>query len=302
MDAAPDVLIVIVAFQNAAVIDGLLDSIPAATQGLRRQVVVVDNGSTDGTPEVVAARSDCELVRSSNKGFSAGINLGVRSGSGSAPAILVLNADTRLGEGSVAPLLQAVQRPGVGIAAPLVRGADGRLIHTLRREPNLGGALGLARMGLKRYSEYLTDPEEYRSERAVDWATGAALCISRQCHEVLGGWDESYFLYSEEVDFCLRARDAGFFTLFVPESEVVHLEGQSGRSAKTFTIQEINRVRLFRRRHGTTAAWVFLASLTLRHFVGHLAGEQHGWSVVQAMLVPSRRPAELNCSDKLMPD
>ena len=297
---APAVVIVVVAYQNADVIADLLESIPVAVRGLAAHVIVVDNGSTDGTAELVAARAGVELVRSSNRGFSAGINLGVTSAPFS-PAVLVLNADTRLTPSSVAPLLEAVQRPGIGLAAPLIRGADGRIIHTLRREPNLAGALGLARIGFSALSEYLTAEEQYASEHTVDWATGAALCMSRECYDAVGGWDESYFLYSEETDFSLRARDLGFETLFVPSAEVVHLEGQSGRSARTYSMQEVNRVRLYRRRHGAVRASVFLVALAFRHLTRFLAGDAYGRPVMKALLFPSSRPPEINCSDSWLP-
>lgn len=300
MDDPPGVVIVIVAYQNVDVIADLLDSIPVAVCGLQAHVVVVDNGSTDGTAERVAARPDVRLVRSSNRGFAAGINLGVRSSPG-APAVLVLNADTRLTSSSIAPLLDALRRPGVGITAPLIRTSDGRLIQSLRREASLAGALGLARVGFGSYSEYLTSPEDYASEHAVDWATGAALCMSRECYESVGGWDESFFLYSEETDFCLRARDLGFEALFVPSAEVVHLEGQSGRSARTYAMQEVNRVRLYRRRHGAVAATVFLLSLSLRHLTRFLGGDAYGWPLMKALLFPPSRPPEINCSDSWLP-
>jgi N-acetylglucosaminyl-diphospho-decaprenol L-rhamnosyltransferase len=300
MDERPTVAIVVVAFQNADVIGGLLDSIPAAVRGLDAHVVVVDNGSTDGTAEQVSLHSDVHLVPSTNRGFAAGINLGVVS-SPESDAIIVLNADTRLTSSSIAPLLEAVRRPGVGISAPLIRTGEGDLILSLRREPNLVGALGLSRLGLSRYSEYLTSPEDYFSERVVDWATGAALCMSRDCYDALGGWDESYFLYSEETDLSLRARDLGFATLFVPDAEVIHLEGQSGRSARTYSMQEVNRVRLYRRRHGRVKGTVFLTALALRHLTRFVAGDAYGWPVMKALVSPRSRPRELNCSDRWLP-
>lgn len=300
MDDPPAVAIVIVAYQSADVIDDLLDSIPQAVRGLTAHVVVVDNGSTDGTADHVSSRPDVRLVRSSNRGFSAGINLGIRSAP-CAQAVLVLNADTRLTPSSVAPLLDALRQPGIGIAAPIIRAQDGRLIHTLRKEANLAGALGLARIGFTAYSEYLTSPVDYASEHTVAWATGAALCMSRECYESVGGWDESFFLYSEETDFCLRARDLGFETLFVPSAEVIHLEGQSGRSARTYAMQEVNRVRLYRRRHGAVAATVFLLSLSMRHLTRFLGGDAYGWPLMKALLFPASRPPEINCSDSWLP-
>ena len=300
MNDPPDLAIVIVAYQNADVIAGLLDSIPPAVQQVAARVVVVDNGSTDGTADLVATRAGVMLIRESNRGFAAGINLGVRAAP-DATAILVLNADTRLTDSSVMPLLEAVQRPGVGVAAPLVRTPDGQLIHSLRREPNLAGAVGLAHLGARSRSEYLTAPADYAVAHVVDWATGAALCLTRECYDAVGGWDESYFLYSEETDFCLRARDRGFQTVFVPTAEVVHLEGRSGRSATTYAMQEVNRVRLYRRRHGAVKGTIFLLALAVRHLTRYLAGDAYGRPVAKALLMPSGRPAALHCSSRWLP-
>lgn len=91
----PDLDVVIVTYNNRNVVGGLLDSLPAALDGLTADVIVVDNGSTDGTAELIAARDDCRLVRSANVGYAGGINRGVREAI-PAEAILILNADVRL--------------------------------------------------------------------------------------------------------------------------------------------------------------------------------------------------------------
>ena len=105
--------------------------------------------------------------------------------------------------------------------------------------------------------ETIADPSAYARPATVDWASGAALCVSRECAEAVGAWDESYFLYSEELDFQLRARDAGFTIRFEPSAVVTHIEGASHVSAELWTILTLNRVRFYRHRHGrwNTAAY-----------------------------------------------
>src|SRR4051794_7620815 len=115
----PDVVAVIVTYNSAHVISQLLDSLPAAFDGLERSVVVVDNGSTDNTRAVVGARTDCRLIVSTNVGYAAGINLGVRS-SPAARSILVLNPDVSLGPSCVRRMFEALAEPSVGIVAPRV--------------------------------------------------------------------------------------------------------------------------------------------------------------------------------------
>jgi len=296
----PDLDVVIVTYNSVHVIGDLLDSLPAALDGLICDVVVVDNGSADGTAELVAARGDCRVVRSANVGYAGGINRGVRK-AGSADAILILNPDVRLGARSVRPLLAALREPNVGIVVPQVQSPLGGLELSLRREPTLLRAAGLTRTGLAALSEYVTRPADYAGPRVVDWALGAVLLMSRKCYDCLGGWDESYFLYSEETDLCLRARDMGLLTRYEPRSLVVHIGGQSGRDRRTHVMQIVNRVRLYRRRHGVLAAWAYYWLTVASEFSWLLRGHRQSWSAVVALLGPSRRPPELACGDRLLP-
>jgi N-acetylglucosaminyl-diphospho-decaprenol L-rhamnosyltransferase len=286
---AVDVSVVIITYNSAHMIGGLLDSLPAALAGLSAETVVVDNGSTDGTRELVAARPEVTLIGSDNIGYAGGLNLGVASAQ-RAPAILVLNPDTRLQPDSVPPLLAALSEPGCGIAAPQIRDATGNLDLSLRREPSLLRAIGLNATGWPVFSERLARAADYDSPRVVDWAVGAALLMSRQCFDAVGGWDATYFLYSEETDFCLRARDLGFRTRYVPESVVVHVGAQSGQDDVTHTMQIVNRVRLYRRRHGLLAGACYQAATVLSELSWVLRGHRNSRAAILGLLVPRRRP------------
>lgn len=296
----PDVAVVIVTYNSAHVIGQLLDSLPAALAGLKANVVVVDNASADATVEVLGSREDCRLIRSTNVGYSAGINLGVRV-AGPAEAILVLNPDVILHPGSVRPLLESVQRPGVGIAAPKTLGEDGSLEYSLRRTPSLLRAAGLNWTRLPIFSEFVTAPQAYRTSHEFDWAAGAALMVSRPCHDALGGWDESFFLYSEDTQLCLDARRSGFRTCYVPQSVVVHLRGQSGTSSATHAMMVINRVRLYRRRKGALAAWCYYCLCLLSELSWVARGRSCSWFAIKALLRPPLRPSALGCSTRLLP-
>jgi N-acetylglucosaminyl-diphospho-decaprenol L-rhamnosyltransferase len=296
----PDLAVIIVTYNSSHVIGGLLDSLPDALDGLIADVVVVDNGSTDGTAELVAGRGGCRVVTSPNVGYAGGINRGVREAQ-LAAAILILNPDARLDKGSVPPLLDALRQPNVGIAAPQVRSATGGLELSLRREPTLGRALGLTRTGVAALSEHVVDPEEYETPHVVDWALGAVLLVSRSCYDALGGWDESFFLYSEETDFCLRARDIGLGTRYEPRSVAVHIGGQSGQNNHTHAMRIVNRVRLYRRRHGALASWGYYWLTVASEVSWILRGHREARASVAALLLPSRRPREIGCSDRLMP-
>jgi GT2 family glycosyltransferase len=296
----PELNIVIVTYNSAQFIGSLLDSIPAALGGISAQVTVVDNGSADNTVEILASRDDCRVIRSTNLGYAAGINRGVREG-GSADVILVLNPDTRLHEGSIAPMLKTLQLPGTGIVVPRLLSGEGELELSLRRMPSLLRSLGLTRTHLPLLSELVQEPAAYTQAHVVDWATGAVLMMSRECYDALGGWDESFFLYSEETDFSLRAGDIGLSTRFEPDSVASHVGGGSGRNRKTQAMLMINRVRLYRRRHGIIAAWCYYLLTLAREASWVLRGSAESAYAAACLVRPSMRPAELRCSKELLP-
>lgn len=296
----PDLAIVIVAYNSVDVVGDLLDSIPAAAGDLTYDLVVVDNGSTDGTAEFLAGRDGCRVVRSTNTGYAGGINRGVLAAEPAA-AILILNPDVRLQEKSLPPLAAVLEDPGVGIAVPQVRSPAGSVERSLRREPSPARALGLNWTGWPFFAEYLTSPLDYAAPRTVDWALGAVLLMSRKCFDAIGGWDESFFLYSEETDACLRARDLGLLTRYEPASVVIHIGGASGRTRSTHVMQIVNRVRLYRRRHGTPASWCYFGLTVMSEISWLLRGHPRSGYAVLALLMPARRPPVIGCSDHILP-
>jgi GT2 family glycosyltransferase len=295
-----DVAIVIVTHNSAHVVGDLLESIPAALDGLQSDVVVVDNASADDTTDTVQRWSCCRLIRSANDGYAAGINRGVREAE-PADAILVLNPDVRLKPRAVRILVDALRQPATGIVTPRVFNGDGSLHYSLRREPSLARTIGLTRTRLAAFSEDVNRAEDYERAQVADWAMGAVLVVSRACFEALEGFDESYFLYSEETDFCLRARDRGLLTRYEPRAGAVHLGGESGQSTKTHVMQIVNRVRLYRRRHGAIASFAYLCLTALREATWIRRGGPRHRAAIAALFQPALRPQELGCSDRLLP-
>lgn len=292
--------VIVVTHNSQHVIAGLLESLPAALAGLRADVVVVDNASTDGTRKLLQDRDDCLLIRSDNVGYSAAINRGIREAR-PAEAFLILNPDVRLGPNCVSELVTALRTPGTGITAPQIRSEGDLLDITLRREPTTLRALGLNWTKLPAFSEYLGRPEDYHSARFVDWAVGAVLLFSPECYRAVGGWDESYFLYSEETDFCLRARDLGYLTRYQPTAVAVHIGGQSGQNGWTHSMQIVNRVRLYRRRHSRAAAWLYFGATVLSELSWLVRGHRQSGQSIRALLLPRYRPEELGCGNSLLP-
>src|SRR5690606_20550760 len=130
---------------------------------------------------------DCVLVEADNLGYSAGINTGIRAARSDGP-ILILNPDVRMDPHSVSRLLLALGADGVGIAAPKVRSGNGELELSLRRDPTLGRALGLARLRWPLVSEHVQELHDYERAHDVDWALGAILAVSRECSDAVGAW------------------------------------------------------------------------------------------------------------------
>ncbi|MFB9647107.1 glycosyltransferase family 2 protein [Microbacterium terregens] len=300
-DAPPvDIAAVVVTFNSEHHITELLDSIPAAMGQLTYSVVVVDNGSTDATLAILDGRADCTVIRSHNDGYAAGMNRAVRH-SPQASAILILNPDAVLDPGSVPSMYAVLRKPGTAVVAPRVREQDGSLSPTLRRGPTMGRVGGLSFTGRPMFTERIEDPQQYETEHEVEWAVGAILLVDGARYAALGGMDESYFLYSEETDFSLRAKDAGWATVYTPAAGAMHIGGGSGESATTHTMKILNRVRLYRRRTGTVRAivyfWLTVATEVRRGLLGHAKS----WPTVRALLHPKERPPLLGARDSLLP-
>ena len=266
-----DVVVVVITYNSSDVLPGLLESLDDGLRGVTWHLVVVDNDSHDGSADLaLRLRPDCTVVRTGrNAGYAAGLNAGVAA-AGPHRAVMVLNPDVRLTPGAAPVLLEALARPGVGIAVPRLSDADGELHFSLRREPTVLRALGDAVLGASRagrwsaLGEIVTDPHAYADPHPVDWAEGSTQLISADCWRAVGPWDESFFLYSEETEFGLRARDAGWATAYVPAAHATHLQGDSRTSEGLWALLVANRVRLYRRRHGVVASALFWAVVVLR--------------------------------------
>lgn len=258
-----DCSVVIVTFNSGRDLGVLLTSLPDAAGPSSIRIIVVDNGSTDDTVEIAERSPDVTCVRpGANLGYAGGINAG-RARAGACRAVLVLNPDLRLEPGSIPRLLAALQSPGVGAAVARLVATDGTTQPSLRRDPTLARAVGDAVFGamVRRRpawsSEIVWDPTAYRTPHNVDWATGAAIAVATECDRSVGDWDESFFMYSEEVDYALRIRRAGFRIRYVPDAVAVHTEGGSGRSPDLTVLLALNRVRLYRKYHGPVPSAAF---------------------------------------------
>lgn len=267
--AARPLVLGVVTYQSAGVLPGLLDSLPTALSDVDDvRLVVADNASTDNTRQVVRAQAPAATLvdLGRNRGYAAGVN--ACAAADPTADLLVLNPDVRLRPGAVARLRAAAAADRrLGIAVPRLVEPDGRLAFSLRRRPTVLRALGEAVLGgraarrLPALSEVVADPAAYSRPTMADWATGAAMLLTRECLDATGGWDESYFLYSEETDFALRAAASGYATRLVPEAEAVHVGGESHVSPALWSLLVANKVRLYARWHGPARATGFWAAV-----------------------------------------
>ena len=290
------VLVCTVTFNSAAVLPDLLNSLAEGLRPFRWRLVVVDNASCDGSVEIVRTMMpDAIIVQTGrNAGYAAGINVGVATALRDEAAILVVNPDVRLGVGCVADLMGALREENTGIAVPRLEAEDGRLIHSMRREPTVLRALSDALIGARRagkvplLGEIDSRESAYAEPAMPDWAEGSTQLISVSCWKACGGWDESFFLYSEETEFALRARDRGYATHYVPQASAIHLEGDSGISPRLWPLVVSNRLRLYGRRHDPVKTAMFWGALVLREGTRALLGKATSRSALRVLLSPER--------------
>jgi hypothetical protein len=246
----PAIGVAIVSYNTAPLLRRCLESVVHHTPG---PVLVVDNRSTDGSAELVRREFPSVRVRAEaeNRGYGAAANLAV--GELGTRYVLLLNADTELTPGTVETLAAYLDdHPTAAMAGPRIVTVTGRYEPSVYRFPTPMPLLlyesGVGRMlGLGRRSEW--------RPRRVDWVLGAVLAIRREAFEAVGGFDEAYFLYQEEVDLCYRLRAAGWEIHYAPVATVLHVGGASTTqsAAETFgqyvrSTQRFARLRLSRPR------------------------------------------------------
>ncbi|WP_188188520.1 glycosyltransferase family 2 protein [Nonomuraea sp. SYSU D8015] len=294
---------VIVTYNSAEVLKDCLDSLPEAATGVELvAVVVADNASHDAGPAIAreAARAADGLPLTvvdlgRNAGYAAGVNAGLDTlGLDTLDAVYVLNPDCRLRPGSIAPLAEALRPAGRGIAVPKMVHPDGSLQPSLRRTPTLGRAVAEALLGgtvagrLWRLGETVTDPRAYERPAPYAWATGAAMLISVPALRAVGRWDESFFLYSEETEYCLRAADLGWATWYEPRSVIEHIGGAGYTDPALAALLAVNKVKLFRRRRGRLAGAAYHVVQLLGQALRALSGRAIARSCFAALLRPGR--------------
>ena len=261
----PSIGVAVVSYNTAPLLRRCLESVVGDTAG---PVLVVDNASTDGSAEMVRREFPTVRLRAEtdNRGYGAAANLA--AGDLDSRYVLLLNADTQLTPGAAGALAEYLDsHPAAAVAGPRLVGAAGAFEPSAHPFPR-PLALLLQESGLRRRLGHAREAE-WRT-RSVDWVLGAALAIRREAFERVGGFDEGFFLYQEEVDLCFRLRAAGWETHYAPVATVLHVGGASTgqRAAETFgqfvrSTRRFARLR-FSRGRATSVTAVLAAVLAAR--------------------------------------
>jgi N-acetylglucosaminyl-diphospho-decaprenol L-rhamnosyltransferase len=248
-----DVSVVVVTLNSAQWIERCLESVPG------HETIVVDHGSSDDTLEIVRQRfPEARVIEEENLGMGGGNNAGMRRASGR--YFLLLNADAWVvGDGLEQLAHFADQHPEVAVVGPKLLNPDGSLQRSARAFPTLWRLsteyLFLRKLAprsrlLNRFYEGGFDHDEVRE---VDWLFGACLLVRRDAADEVGLFDEDFFMFSEETDWCYRFRQAGWSVYFFPGAEVVHVGGAS-HGGGLFAENVRGHVRFFAKHRGAREA------------------------------------------------
>jgi len=219
--------IVIVSYNTKLLLQRCLESLGGEKKSNEREIIVVDNASTDGSQQMLEEKFPLvKLIKNAeNVGFAKAVNKGVSLSEGG--SILLLNSDTEAKENTLVVLLEFKKKVRPAIIGLKMLNPDGSVQSSVFRLPTIKKAFAEYWLGEKgSFSKY--QPEGERNQE-VEAVSGGAMLISREVIDKIGLLDERYFMYFEDLDYCRRARKAGFKIYYLPSAKVVHEHGASGK-------------------------------------------------------------------------
>ena len=270
-----DVSVVIVTRNTRVLTLAAVSSVLSGPDGLHKEVIVVDNGSTDGTGEQLGREFPParHLFSERNLGFGRANNAGVREGSGK--FVLLLNSDARLKPGALAQAVTWMRaHPRCGIAGAQLLNPDGSWQNSIANYPTLATEL-LNKSLLRRLfpAKFPGKENRFTEPVAVETVIGAFMLIRRECWEQTGGFDERFFFFFEETDLCLQAARQGWGVMHLPGVETWHEQGGSAKKVSAAARIEYWRSRYayFAKNHGPSTRLILRLGLLLRLGVDWLA-------------------------------
>lgn len=276
-----DVCAIVVSHDSERWLGPALSSLFEHAGEVELEVVIADNGS-DGAGQRAAARFDgVRSLECPNRGFAHANNRAALTAD--ARYLLFLNPDVELVEGSVADLVAHLDaHPEIGIAGCRQVDAQGRLWPTVRRFPSvrraIGEALGPERLPFRAswLGETELDLSRYGAELSCDWTSGSFLLARREALERVGLLDERFFFYSEEIDLCLRVKQAGWQVHHLPQLTIVHYGGETGGDPRLEAQMAYARRQYAYKHFSPPRRAAFLAAIGLRHLVRWAAFSRSG--------------------------
>lgn len=264
MTATPALSVVVLSWNTRELTLACLRALAAdAAAGPAREVVVVDNGSHDGSADAIAtAFPEVRLLRNAqNLGYAVGNNQGARAARGE--WLCLLNSDTEVRPGALATLVGFLRaHPEYGAAAPRLSNPDGSVQRACMRFPGLATALcfdtlfGKFWPGSRVEARYFMRDFDHLHSRDVDQPPGACVVVRREEYLALGGLDPELFLFFNDVDFCRRLWRAGRRIRYVAEADVLHHGGASTRGHPQFVVVwHRNRLAYYRKHYGRLGGW-----------------------------------------------
>ena len=268
--SSPELSIVVVTYkEHLDLLKGCFDSV-YGSQGLNYELIVVDNGASEATRGLLISYPGSSYLRNQvNLGFAAAVNRGMRLAKGD--YILLLNPDTSFAPDVLKRMIDHLHGDiDVGIASCVIKYPDGSLQDSIRRFPKLFDQLLILFKlphlfgHLKAIDSYMMYDADPYATQDVDSIMGAFMFIRRELIDAIGFFDERYFIWFEEVDYCKMAVNAGFKVRHYGDVSITHIKGHTFSQIATFKKQRWIResLRKYMRKHNGLGAFVLLWALT----------------------------------------
>lgn len=264
--AAPVVSVIIVSWNARKYLLGCLATLNERACRRPMEIIVVDNASSDGSPEAVEAEYPAvKVIRTgANLGFAKANNIGIRQSRGR--YLCLVNSDVEVGPGCIDTLVDYCEaHPRVGMAGPYVQGGDGLLQRSCRGFPSLwnmscrAAALDTIFPRVEAFTGYAMTHWPHDSVRKVDILSGCFWLARREAVDQVGMLDEAFFMYGEDMDWCRRFRTGGWDAVFVPSARIIHYGGASSANSPIRFYIEQRRAdfQYWRKHHSALAARLY---------------------------------------------
>lgn len=269
-----DISIIIVSWNAKDFLLNCLESIKAQTLSATMEIIVVDNASSDGSPEAVEKKyPDVHLIRNDqNYGFAKANNIGIKESKGR--YICLINSDVKVLSECLTRLYDYIEKnPSIGIIGPRILNSDLSIQCTCRRFPslwnNLCSAMALSRLFTN--SQIFSGEEMFYFKHdvilGVNALSGCFLMVRREAFEKVGYLDDQFFMYSEDIDWCKRFWQAGWQLVFFPDAESIHYGGASSANTPLrFSVElEESLFQYWTKHHDKFSSYVLFCILVLQH-------------------------------------